>query len=170
MSATASGSRFLHFGPSLFIAVSSVVAVRGAFIAPYCCFSAWLPSHASIKHSDSRGGGSCSHVFWLDLCGQGANDRGSYLLRERKGVEKGEVLADRGEVVLFVEESKSRGALVMGEVGDERLSTSRHDVANHRSTTRPLSRRHSRTEPDTSLFSVGLQLTRTIQIWILFST
>jgi hypothetical protein len=51
----------------LFVAISSMIAVERACIAPCRCFSVCLPSHASIKHSDSRGE-SCAHTFWLGLC------------------------------------------------------------------------------------------------------
>lgn len=39
----------------LFVAISSMAAVVRARIAPCRCFPVCLPSHASIKHSDSRG-------------------------------------------------------------------------------------------------------------------
>jgi hypothetical protein len=72
-----------------------------------------LPSHASIKHSDSRGD-ACSHEFWLDLFVQGSNDRGSYLLGKRKGVEGTKFLAERGEVVLFVWREQVEGGTCDG--------------------------------------------------------
>lgn len=51
-----------------FFAISLIIAVERACIAPCRCFSVCLPSHASIKHSDCRGGGNRVRTYSGSTC------------------------------------------------------------------------------------------------------
>lgn len=94
----------------LFVAVSSMVAVGRACVALCRWFSVCLPSHASIKHSDSRGVFVIARVLARLVCA--GYERWRFLpFGEAKRCRKGEFLAERGEVVLFVEGTSRGGHL-----------------------------------------------------------